>query len=115
LTAEKQPFVDNVYEGTVLPPWKHDDPYSFNLTGTKEFPERNISLKNVIKLQVLSGGAAVKKLKKDLTVKTFKVESKNHVYLVIKKDMNYSCTCIGYQYHKKCKHIKAVHEKVTNK
>jgi hypothetical protein len=111
LTAETQPFVDNVYEGIVLPSWKHDHPYTFNMTGSKEFPERNISLEKIVNLEILSGGAA-KKLEKNIAVRAFKVESGKNIYLVTKTDMQYKCTCIGFQYHKKCKHVNAVHKKV---
>jgi hypothetical protein len=110
LTADKQPFVDNVYEGVVLPAWKHDQPFTFNMTGTKDFPERNISLERVVALKILSGGAA-KKLEKNLKVKAFKVESKGNIYLVTKADMKYTCTCVGFQYHKNCKHVKEVHKR----
>jgi SWIM zinc finger len=111
LTAESEPFVDNVYEGVVLPSWKHDEPYTFNMTGTRDFPERNISLNKVVDLKILNGKAA-KKLEKNLTVKAFKVESKGKIYLVTKADTKYTCTCIGFQYHRKCKHVTAVHKKV---
>lgn len=110
LTAETQLFQDNIYEGIVLPSWKHDQPYTFNMTGSEEFPERNISAEHVVDLKILSGGVA-KKLEKSLTVKAFKVESKSNVYLVTKADMKYTCTCIGFQYHKNCKHIKEVNKR----
>ena len=109
-----KPFIFNVYEGTVLPHWKHDNINTFNMTGTKHFPERNISLENVVELTVLKG-EQVKKLQKDLTVRAFKVESKGKTYLVTKADQKYTCTCIGFQYHKKCKHITGVVNSIATK
>jgi hypothetical protein len=85
--------------------------YTFNMTGSKDFPERNIALKNVVNLEILSGGKA-RLLEKNLEVKAYKVESKSKVYLVTKADTKYTCTCIGFQYHRKCKHVTAVHAKV---
>ena len=34
--------------------------------------------------------------------------SKDHVYYVEKNNNDYSCTCVGYKYHGKCKHIEQV-------
>ena len=110
-TTKTQPFVEYVHEGVVLPCWKHDEMYTFNMTGSKDFPERNIALKNVVNLEILSGGKA-RLLEKNLEVKAYKVESKSKVYLVTKTDTKYTCTCIGFQYHRKCKHVTAVHAKV---
>ena len=41
----------------------------------------------------------------------FKVESKGKEYQVILKNNHLSCSCIGYGYRRKCKHITAVAEK----
>jgi len=109
LTADKQPFQDNTYEGTVLPAEKWDEPYTFNMTGIRGFPTRNISLQHVIKMDIL-GGKAKRAVKSDIRV--FKVESKSNVYTVTKDGAKYSCTCVGFQYHRTCKHSKAVHAKV---
>lgn len=110
-TAKAQPFVEHVHEGVVLPSWKHDEMYTFNMTGDKNFPKRNIALRSVIDLKILSGGEA-KKLEMNLTVKAYKVESKGKIYLVTKANTKYTCTCVGFQYHRKCKHVTAVHAKV---
>ena len=41
----------------------------------------------------------------------FKVKSKDKEYQVLLKNNQYSCSCIGYGYRGKCKHIDAVAEK----
>jgi len=111
LTAESEPFEDFVYEGIVLPSSKNDHPYTFNMTGIKDFPERNISLQFVVDLKYLNGTAA-KKLQKDLQVRAFKVESQGRTYVVTKAAAKYTCTCVGFQYRKRCKHVDGVHKKV---
>lgn len=111
LTSETQPFVEYTYEGRVLAAMKHDQPYTFNMTGSGFVRERNIDINRVIKLEMLDG-SAVRTISKALGVRKFKVESKGKVYLVSKIDNKYSCTCVGFQYHRKCKHITGVHQKV---
>lgn len=34
--------------------------------------------------------------------------SKDHVYYVEETDKGMTCTCVGYKYHSKCKHIEQV-------
>jgi len=34
--------------------------------------------------------------------------SKDHVYYVEQKEDDFSCTCVGFKYHGKCKHIEQV-------
>jgi hypothetical protein len=41
----------------------------------------------------------------------FKVKSKDNEYQVLLKNNQYSCSCIGYGYRGKCKHIDAVAKK----
>jgi hypothetical protein len=43
--------------------------------------------------------------------RVFKVVSKTKEYFVELSDYNYSCTCTGFNFHGKCKHITAVTEK----
>ena len=42
----------------------------------------------------------------------FKVFSKENIYYVIKQDNEFICTCPGYLFNKKCKHIKAVEKRL---
>ncbi|MFZ9848025.1 MAG: SWIM zinc finger family protein [Flavobacteriales bacterium] len=50
--------------------------------------------------------------KPDPDVRTFKVESGDKVYFVNLKKDNYSCTCTGFTFRGKCKHIDAVVAKI---
>lgn len=44
--------------------------------------------------------------------RTFKVTSKDKEYIVEFDSKRYSCTCTGFTYRGKCKHITAVMEKI---
>ena len=110
LTAESQPFVDFTHEGVVTPPEKWDQPFTFNMTGDSKFPIRNISLDHVVNMEIIKGGS---KLVKSSPIRIFKVESGKHIYTVTKNNTKYSCTCVGFQYHKNCKHVKGVHQKIS--
>ena len=47
-------------------------------------------------------------------VRLFNVKSGNHTYQIeVDANKNYSCSCIGFGYHRKCKHGKAVLEKIS--
>lgn len=111
LTAESNPFIENVYEGVVIPSEKWDQPFTFNMTGDKIISTRNIAVNNIIKMEIVGGAAA--KLITTNGIRAFKVKSKKNVYTVIKNGPTYSCTCIGFQYYKRCRHISGVHAKVT--
>jgi predicted nucleic acid-binding Zn finger protein len=47
--------------------------------------------------------------------RVFKVKSNTKEYIVELNDSNYSCTCTGYSFRGKCKHITAVAEKQQSK
>jgi len=57
----------------------------------------------------------LEKLIKNTTLKSntrvFKVQSKEKEYFVELSDYNYSCTCTGFNFRGKCKHIDAVAKK----
>ena len=110
LTADKEPWVFNVYEGTVLPNRNWEEPYTFNMTGTKDFPERNIHMDYVSHMKILKGSS--KSMSKD--IRAFRISSKSSgkVYTVVKNSTKYTCDCMGFQYRKHCKHIDGVHRKV---
>jgi hypothetical protein len=44
--------------------------------------------------------------------RVFKVQSKTKEYFVELSDYNYTCTCTGFNFRGKCKHITAVVEKL---
>lgn len=50
----------------------------------------------------------IKKEKTDPNTRVFKIQSGEKEYFVTKKDTRYSCTCTGFNFRAKCKHIDAV-------
>lgn len=44
--------------------------------------------------------------------RTWRVKSKNNTYIVTLEEDKFSCSCVGFQYHRKCRHANAVAEKV---
>lgn len=115
LTAKTQPMVRNTYEGVVVPNEKFDKPNTFCITGNSIMPIRNIAVHNVVKLEIISGSASSININE--SVRVFKVQSsaKNKQYLVTLTQGKFSCNCIGFQYHKNCRHTKAVATKVNAK
>jgi hypothetical protein len=95
------------FEGVVVNPYRWLNANEFCLqTGNKEFPVSVINLTNVVDLNILKGSTT--------SIRKFKVKgSKNDEYLVTLSDKHYSCSCIGFKYHNKCKHITKVKEKIT--
>ena len=55
----------------------------------------------------------INKTTKDNT-RVFKIKSKDKEYFVELSDYNYTCTCTGFNFHGKCKHIDAVAEKLQS-
>jgi hypothetical protein len=95
------------FEGVVVNPyrWLNADEFCLQ-TGNKTFPVSVINLANVVDLKILNGSTT--------SIRKFKVKgSKNDEYLVTLTDKHYSCSCIGFKYHNKCKHITSVKEKIT--
>jgi hypothetical protein len=54
----------------------------------------------------------IKNTPKKSNTKVFKVISKTKEYFVELSDYNYTCTCTGFNFRGKCKHITAVAEKL---
>jgi hypothetical protein len=95
------PFEDNRYTGVVVKNAKWVDADSFSLqTQDKEHPVKIIKIDRVHDLKVLNGTS--------IDVRRFNVKGKGGTYTVTKSGKNYSCTCVGFKYHSKCKHITAV-------
>lgn len=99
------------YTGTVVPNEKWDPPGSFCMTGDEFISVRNIMAYNVRNLEVLKGEAR----KLSAGIRVFRVKNKGHEYTVTVNNNKYSCTCVGFQYHRNCKHAKAVAAKVGKK
>jgi len=56
--------------------------------------------------------ALIKKQKTDPNTRVFKVQSGEKEYFVTNKSEKYTCTCTGFNFRGKCKHIDAVVKKL---
>lgn len=80
---------------------------SFKLkTDNKEFPVSIIPIKRIIDISVISG--------KMSTVRKFKVTGSKE-YIVTLSDNSFSCECVGFKYHGKCRHVTKVKDKLGMK
>ena len=98
----------STFTGVVVNPYRWLSADEFCLqTDNKEFPVSVINLANVVDMKILNGSAT--------KTRKFKVKgSKGDEYLVTLSDNHYSCHCIGFKYHSKCKHITSVKNKITS-
>ena len=97
----------STFTGVVVKPYRWLSADEFCLqTGTKEFPVSVINLANVVDMKILNGSA--------IKTRKFKVVGSKGEYLVTLSGTHYSCHCIGFKYHSKCKHITKVKEKITS-
>lgn len=98
----------STFTGVVVKPYRWLSADEFCLqTDNKEFPVSVINLANVVDMKILNGSAS--------KTRKFKVKgSKGDEYLVTLVNDNYSCHCIGFKYHSKCKHITKVKEQITS-
>jgi hypothetical protein len=101
--------------------------HTYLLDGTKivayaKYSDNTVQvLKSQIKIDkryrtfVKTKHSSLEKLIKNTTPKSntrvFKVQSKEKEYFVELSDYNYSCTCTGFNFRGKCKHIDAVAKK----
>ena len=109
-TYKDQPYVDSVYEGTVLPPERWHKPGTFHMTGDEQFVKtRNIAMTSVVSIEYVKG-QAIKS-----NVRAFRVKSSNKKseYLVTVVGKRVECNCPGFTYRHKCKHSDAVRRKVA--
>jgi hypothetical protein len=83
--------------------WVPSDSFSIE-TGNPNYPISIISLHNVSNVKILKGFK--------IPVRKFKVKGNQHEYIVTENNKHFSCTCIGFKYHSKCKHITAVKNKL---
>lgn len=77
-------------------------------TGNPEFPMAIVDTNYVVNST---------KTKAETTpspARTFKVKSSENTYIVTYFGGKYSCTCIGFSFRKKCKHVDAVANKIQN-
>lgn len=97
----------STFTGVVVKPHRGLSADEFCLqTGNPDFPISVINLTNVVRLEILKGSTT--------NIRKFKVSGSKGEYLVTLSNDNYSCSCIGFKYHHKCKHITKVKEKITS-
>lgn len=110
----------SVSEGTVLRSEKWDDPDSFRMTTGKSYPVVSVvTLRRIMSMEYLDGGTALVSAAPVIDVLTrvikgsvSKKTGEANEYVVTKANGQYSCTCVGFQFHRTCKHIKQVKAEV---
>lgn len=110
LLSDANPYVYRTYEGTVVPGERWVSPTAFCMTGDSRLAIRVIEPQFVDKIEVLSG-----KLAKQVAqsgVRVFRVKSDKNTYTVTIQTNRYKCTCVGFQFHRYCRHTKAVAAKL---
>lgn len=109
LLSSPSTYRDTEYRGQVVVPNKWDSGSSFKLfTGNPAWPYSIIDIDRVVDIEYISGKAG-KAVKSD--VRTFTVNgSRGSKYTVTQNGTKWSCTCTGFQYHRKCKHIKEIQD-----
>ena len=103
------PFKDMVLEGIVLPNHKLAQPDAFTLrVKCANVPVREIRMKNVVGLQYADGSTATTQTVES-NIKTLVIKgSKGEDYVVTKEGSKVSCTCVGFQYRKACRHLEMI-------
>lgn len=83
--------------------WVASDSFSIE-TGNPHYPISIISLRNVSDVKIIKGYK--------VPIRKFKVSGTKGEYIVTQNNKHFSCTCIGFKYHAKCKHIISVKMKI---
>jgi hypothetical protein len=84
--------------------WVKADSFSLETTD-KEYPVKIIPVSWVTDIKIISG--------KVDTVNVYNVVgSKGDKYAVTKSANQYSCTCVGFKFAAKCKHIQSIKDKL---
>lgn len=98
-------FDEYRYIGEVIngPKWMEHNSFAIS-SNNPDIDFHIISANNIVDIKYLSGKAG---REVDQSTQLFKVKS----YTVFKSKSGYRCTCVGFQYHRKCKHIAEVKEK----
>jgi hypothetical protein len=95
--------------GVVIKSEHYDDPDTFRLaTGDRSFPFSVVPLDHVTEILYEDGSKGETHTQKVITVSAWEVKSdsrKGGSYTVTRDGNHYSCTCLGFQYRKSCRHI----------
>ena len=100
---------DTTYEGVVEKSIFNDPFYFAVRTGNEFHPvsEFNAKSERLVQIEYIKGSA----LKLDDSTKSWRVKSKDKVYLVQRLGGKYTCSCKGFEFRRDCKHIGAVSKK----
>ena len=98
------PYKNVVFRGKVIKnaKWINADSFSLQTTDV-EYPVKIIPAAWVTDIKLISGEVQ--------SIRKFEVSGSKGSYIVTKSGKHYSCTCIGFKFHAKCKHIQSVKEK----
>jgi hypothetical protein len=104
---DNREWSDVLLTGVVIKNAKWVGANSFSLqTNNKEFPLSIINMKNVTHIDLLKGSMT--------NIRKFRVKGTNE-YIVTLADNHFSCECVGFKYHGKCRHISQVKTKLEMK
>lgn len=99
----------NTSVGTVVASMPFDDPDTFRMTtGDKFFPFSVVPLNYVTALKYDTGEKIAQGQARIVQNKSWQVKSdsrKGGFYTVTQEGNFFSCTCLGFQFHKSCRHI----------
>jgi hypothetical protein len=102
----------NTSVGTVVASMPFDDPDTFRMTtGDKIFPFSVVPLDYVTALKYDNGEKIAKGQARIIQNKSWQIKSdsrKGGMYTVTQEGNFFSCTCLGFQFHKNCRHIRKV-------
>lgn len=97
LNADKNGFKTFKTKGKVIAPpkWIKGDEFALQ----HDFMSI-IHLGHVTDIKILKGSS--------VDIQSYVVEGKGGKYQIIRNGQHYSCNCIGFKYHAKCKHITSI-------
>lgn len=102
----------NTFVGTVVASMPFDDPDTFRMTtGDKIFSFSVVPLDYVTVLKYDNGEKIARVLPRIIQNKSWQVKSdsrKGGFYTVTQEGSFFSCTCLGFQFHRSCRHINKV-------
>ena len=103
------------HTGVVVKSASYDEPDSFRLaTDNKYYPISVISLGYVVGLEYADGSSGATEEKKIVEIEAWEVpSSKKGSYTVTRSGKHYSCSCVGFQYRKSCKHVLQIKAQVA--
>lgn len=95
--------------GVVVRSEHFDDPHTFRLaTGDPRYPISIVPLDHVTDLSYEDGSKGETHKEKAITVTAWEVKSdsrKGGFYTVTRDAGHFSCSCLGFQFRKSCRHI----------